>query len=48
MIPSIIITISIIILHSVFKPHLDKTLEGDVLLWYTGLFERKRKFIKIY
>lgn len=30
----------------VFSPRLDKTDEGDTLLWYTGM-DSKRKYFKL-
>lgn len=40
-------TILLLVAYFYFKPSLDKTSEGDVLLWFWNWRRDKRKYIKI-
>lgn len=39
--------IILLVIYFYFNPSLDKTSEGEILLWFWDLKRKKRKYIKI-
>lgn len=39
--------ILILVMYFYFKPSLDKTSKGDVLLWFWDIKRKRRKYIKL-